>query len=44
MAALESAIEANMDAYTHTGVFTILERIKMVTLRNFIKRMANAIS
>ena len=43
MAALEESIERNMDIYIQSGVFTVLERIKMVTLRNFIKRIYTAV-
>ena len=43
MKALEAAIERNMDIYIQSGVFTVLERIKMVTLRNFIKRIYTAV-
>ena len=44
MAALEASIESNMDIFIQSGVFTVLERIKMVTLRNFIKRIYTAVA
>ena len=44
MAAVEQAIQKNMDIYIQWGVFAVIERIKMVTLRNFIQRVFIAIS
>ena len=44
MVALEKAIEEHIDNYIRTGVFIVIEKIKMVTMRNFIKRMYSAIS
>lgn len=32
-----------MDQYIQSGVFTVIERLRMVTLKNFVKRVANAI-
>ena len=43
MQALEQAISSNMDQYIQSGVFTVVERLRMVTLKNFVKRVANAI-
>ena len=40
---LEAAISANQDQYIQSGVFTVVERLRMVTLKNFVKRVANAI-
>ena len=32
-----------MDQYIQSGVFTVVERLRMVTLKNFVKRVANAV-
>jgi len=32
-----------MNEYISSGVFTVIERLRMVTLRNFVKRVAEAI-
>ena len=43
MQALEQAISVNMDQFIKSGVFTVVERLRMVTLKNFIKRVADAV-
>mmetsp|Transcript_14215 Transcript_14215/g.16952 ORF Transcript_14215/g.16952 Transcript_14215/m.16952 type:complete len:151 (-) Transcript_14215:96-548(-) len=43
MQALEQAISTNMDQYIQSGVFTVVERLRMVTLKNFVKRVATAV-
>ena len=43
MQALEQCIKQNMDLYMQSGVFTVIERLRMVTLKNFVKRLANAV-
>ena len=43
MQALEQCISQNMDLYIQSGVFTVIERLRMVTLKNFVKRVANAV-
>lgn len=43
MHALEQAISTNMDQYIQSGVFTVIERLRMVTLKNFVKRVATAV-
>ena len=40
---LEAAISAHQDQYIQSGVFTVVERLRMVTLKNFVKRVANAV-
>ena len=32
-----------MDQYIQSGVFTVIERLRMVTLKNFVKRVATAV-
>lgn len=43
MQSLEQAISANMDQYIQSGVFIVVERLRMVTLKNFVKRVASAV-
>ena len=44
MVALETAISTNMDQYIKSGVFTVLERMRMVCLKNFIKKVTIAVN
>ena len=44
MVDLEEAISTNMDQYIQSGVFTVVERLRMVTLKNFIKRVTMAVN
>jgi hypothetical protein len=41
---LESAIENNMDQLIMSGVFSVLESLKLVTLTNCVKRVAAAVA
>jgi nuclear mRNA export protein PCID2/THP1 len=43
MSAFESALEKNMDVLIKSGVFTTVEQIRLVTLRNFVRRIATAV-
>jgi len=43
MLGLEQAISTNMDSFIQSGGFTVVERLRMVTLKNFVKRVANAV-
>jgi len=43
LAALEQAITKNMDCYVQSGVFITIEKLRMATLRNFVRRIANAV-
>lgn len=40
---LEAAIDLHMDYFISLGVFISIEKLRLVTLRNFVKRVANAI-
>ena len=44
MVALETAISVNMDQYIKSGVFTVIEKLRMVTLKNFIKKVTQAVN
>ena len=44
MVALEDAIQTNMDLFIQSGVFSVLERLRLVTLKNFIKRVTMAVN
>jgi len=43
LAALEKAMNKNQDSFIQSGVFITMERLRMVTLRNFVKRVAAAV-
>ena len=43
MQGLEQAISTNMDQFIQSGVFIVVERLRSVTLKNFVKRVANAV-
>ena len=43
MLAFEAAVEKNMDLHIYSGVFTTIERIRLVTLRNFVRRISLAV-
>ena len=43
LAAFEKALEKNEDSFIQSGVFITMERLRMVTLRNFIKRVAKSV-
>ena len=43
MSALEQAISTNKDQFIQSGVFIVVERLRMVTLKNFVRRVANAV-
>lgn len=40
---LESAILQNQDSFIQSGVFITVERLRLVTLRNFVRRVAAAV-
>ncbi len=40
---LEKALITNQDSFIQSGVFITIERLRMVTLRNFVKRIATAV-
>ena len=44
MVSIEEAIQTNMDFFIHSGVFPFLERLRLVTLRNYVKRVTMAIN
>lgn len=43
MLAFEASVEKNMDAHIYSGVFTTIEHIRLVTLRNFVRRISLAV-
>ena len=43
MQGLEQAISTNMDQFIQSGVFIVVERLRSVTLKNFVKRVANVV-
>jgi hypothetical protein len=43
MPAFEAALEQNMDQLIYSGVFTTVEHLRLVTLKNFVKRVASAV-
>ena len=43
LAKLEEALLKNQDSFIQSGVFITVERLRMVTLRNFVRRVANAV-
>ena len=43
MGGLERALQLNQDKFIQSGVFITVERLRMVTLRNFVRRIANAV-
>lgn len=43
LASLEQALLKNQDSFIQSGVFITVERLRMVTLRNFVRRVANAV-
>ena len=43
MPAFEAAMEKNMDALIYSGVFTTVEQIRLLTLCNFVRRVALAV-
>lgn len=43
MPVFEKALERNMDVLIQSGVFTTVEQIRLVTLRNFVRRIALAV-
>lgn len=43
LGALEDALNKNQDIFVQSGVFITIERLRMVTLRNFVRRIANAV-
>jgi hypothetical protein len=40
---LEKVIEKNMDYFISLGVFITIEKLRLVTLRNFVKRVVSAV-
>jgi hypothetical protein len=40
---LESALINNQDSFIQSGVFITVERLRLITLRNFVRRVANAV-
>lgn len=40
---LESALIKNQDSFIQSGVFITVERLRLVTLRNFVRRVATAV-
>jgi hypothetical protein len=40
---LEAAIDLHTDYFISLGVFVSIEKLRLVTLRNFVKRVANAV-
>lgn len=43
MQGLEQAISSNMDQFIQSGVFIVVERLRSVALKNFVKRIACAV-
>lgn len=43
LGALEKALLERQDVFLRSGVFVLMERLRYVTLRNFVKRVANAV-
>lgn len=43
LGALEAAITKNQDLYVQSGVFIIIEKLRMTTLRNFVRRISIAV-
>lgn len=43
MQGLEQAISSNMDQFIQSGVFIVVERLRSVALKNFVKRVATAV-
>ena len=43
MLGFENALERNMDYLIYSGVFTTVEHLRLVTLKNFVKRVAFAV-
>ena len=44
MVALEDSLEKNCEQFINSGVFTVIEKLRMMTLRNFIKKVTQAIN
>ena len=44
MVGLEDAISKNQDNYINSGVFSVIEKLRMMTLRNFVKKVTQAIN
>ena len=40
---LEKVIEKNMDYYISLGVYITVEKLRLITLRNFVKRIVSAV-
>ena len=43
MMALETTLTLNQETFIQSGVFITVERLRMVTLRNYVRRVANAV-
>ena len=43
MPAFESSMEKHMDSLIYSGVFTTVEHLRLVTLKNFVKRVCYAV-
>lgn len=43
MQAFEASVEKHMEAFIYSGVYTTIEPIRLVTLRNFVRRIALAV-
>lgn len=43
MTLFETAMERHMDSLIYSGVFTTVEHLRLVTLRNFVRRIALAV-
>ena len=44
MVELEEQISANADQFINSGVFTVIEKLRMMTMRNFVKKVTQAIN
>ena len=44
MVALEEQILENADQFISSGVYTVIEKLRMMTLRNFVKKITVAIN
>ena len=44
MVELEAAIAENTDLFINSGVFAVIEKLRMMTLRNFVKKVTQAIN
>jgi len=43
MVKLEKAIDTHMDEFIQSGVFMAVEKLRLITLKNFVQKVASVI-